>query len=218
MSSKSQIAVAQALADETRLDILHRLMEGPAAVSELVAESEKSQSLVSNHLAVLKASNLVAFEKDGRKSVYRLTNASVATLVESLTALSRNGSESRPTPALASARTCYDHLAGSLGVEIYDWLIKRKAIVMDGDDVGVGPKGHEIFSKLGVDIDQATKSRRRFAIACLDWTEKKAHLGGSLGANLCAEFIARGWITRQTGTRAVQLTPSGKRKLNALMR
>jgi len=203
------INVAQAIAEETRLQILHRLMEGPAAVAELVAELGKSQSLVSNHLAVLKGVDLVSFDHEGRKSIYRLANASVAILIESLAALSRNGDDSRVTPALARARTCYDHLAGAFGVELYEWLIKAKALKADGDDVGLGPKGAEIFARLGIDVEKAAKARRRFAMPCLDWTERKAHLGGSLGAALCHEFVARGWIARQPGTRAVTLTPSG---------
>jgi DNA-binding transcriptional ArsR family regulator len=211
------ISVAQAVAEETRLQILHRLMEGPAAVAELVAEVGKSQSLVSNHLAVLKEANLVVFEHEGRKSIYRLANASVATLVESLAALSRNGDDSRVTPALARARTCYDHLAGALGVELYEWLIKAKALKADGDEVGLGAKGAEIFARLGVDVAGATKARRRFAMPCLDWTERKAHLGGSLGAALCHEFVARGWIARQPGTRAVTLTLSGAKNIRKLM-
>lgn len=212
-----EISIAQAVAEETRLQILHRLMEGPAAVAELVAESEKSQSLVSNHLAVLKQANLVAFEREGRKSVYRLANASVATLIESLAALSGPGKDTSVTPALARARTCYDHLAGSLGVELYEGLVKAKALKADGDDLGLGKNGAEVFARLGVDVAEAAKARRRFAIPCLDWTERKAHLGGSLGAALCHAFTARGWIVRQPRSRAVTLTPSGRKNIRKLI-
>lgn len=216
-----EISIAQAVAEETRLQILHRLMEGPAAVAELVAESEKSQSLVSNHLAVLKQANLVAFEREGRKSVYRLANASVATLIESLAALSGPGKDTSVTPALARARTCYDHLAGSLGVELYEGLVKAKALKAGGDDpgldLGLGKNGAEVFARLGVDVAEAAKARRRFAIPCLDWTERKAHLGGSLGAALCHAFTARGWIVRQPRSRAVTLTPAGRKGIRKLI-
>jgi DNA-binding transcriptional ArsR family regulator len=214
---KNPIDVAQAVAEETRLQILHRLMEGPAAVAELVAEVGKPQSLVSNHLAVLKDAGLVSFDREGRKSLYRLANASVAVLVESLAALSRDGRDSRVTPALARARTCYDHLAGALGVELYEWLVKSKALKATGGDVALGSKGAEVFARLGVDIEAAAKARRRFATPCLDWTERKAHLGGSLGAALCNEFVARGWIARQPGTRAVTLTQTGAKNMRKLM-
>ena len=215
---KKQIDVATAIADETRLQILHRLMEGPVSVSEMVAQLEKSQSLVSNHLAILRDKGLVTTEKAGRKVHYQLANASVATLIEALGALGRNGTDARPSPEIAKARTCYDHLAGSLGVDIFDWLISQKALAFDGDDLGLGPNGHDVFTALGVDIERASRARRRFAIACLDWTEKKSHLGGSLGAELCNAFIAKGWVTRKTGTRAVALTPAGKRGLGRKMK
>ena len=135
MSLKREAKLAQAVAEATRLQILHRLMEGPAAVAELVAELDKPQSLVSNHLGVLRDADLVQFEREGRKSLYRLANASVATLVESLAALSRTRGESRPTPSLASARTCYDHLAGSIAVDLYEWLIQSEALRVDGEDL-----------------------------------------------------------------------------------
>lgn len=212
-----EIGVAQAVAEETRLMILHRLMEGPAAVAEIIAESGKPQSLISNHLAVLKEANLVVFEREGRKSIYRLANASVATLVEALAALSRDGRDHRVTPALARARTCYDHLAGALGVELYEWLVKAKALKTVGEDVAIGPRGGEVFTRLGVDVGAAAKTRRRFATACLDWTERKAHLGGSLGAALCERLVTRGWIARQPGTRAVSITAAGVKGLRALM-
>jgi len=216
MSMKREATVAQAVAEATRLQILHRLMEGPAAVAELVAELDKPQSLVSNHLAVLRDAELVEFDREGRKSLYRLANASVATLIESLAALSRSGTENRPTPALARARTCYDHLAGAIAVDLYEWLLHAKALRTDGDDLGLGPKGSELFGRLGVDVARAAKSRRRFAVSCLDWTERRAHLGGSLGAELCSALVERGWIARQAGTRAVTRTPSGTRALRKL--
>jgi DNA-binding transcriptional ArsR family regulator len=217
VTRRREAAVAQALGEPTRLAILHRLMDGPAPVAELVAELGKPQSQVSNHLAVLRDAALVAFEREGRKSLYRIANASVATLIESLAALSRSGSESRPTPALARARTCYDHLAGSLGVNLYEWLLRVRAIRTDGDDLALGPQGRAIFGRLGVDIDRAARAKRRFLVPCLDWTEKRAHLGGSLGAELCRALVERGWIVRRPGTRGVAQTAAGKRGLRGLM-
>ena len=211
-----ELDVAQAVAEETRLEILHRLMEGPSAVAELVAELDKPQSLVSNHLAVLKTARLVEAEREGRKSIYRLANASVATLVESLAALSRAGGDRRATPALARARTCYDHLAGAIGVQRYEGLLRADAIRLDGEDVALGEEGRALFGRLGADVDAAARARRRFALPCLDWTERKAHLGGSLGAELCRALVERGWITRQPKTRAVLVTAAGRRGLKRL--
>jgi DNA-binding transcriptional ArsR family regulator len=213
----SQLAVAQGVADETRLAILHRLAEDRAAVAELIAELERPQALVSNHLKILRDANLVAFDRAGRKSIYRLANASVATLLESLAALSRSELRSRPTPELARARTCYDHLAGVLGVELFRRLVDSGALDVDADDVALGSTGREVFGRLGVDVDQAAKARRRFAIACLDWTEREAHLGGSLGAALCGAFVTRGWVTRQPGSRALTVTRAGTATMRRLL-
>jgi DNA-binding transcriptional ArsR family regulator len=214
-STGSRLAVARAVADETRLAILHRLTEDQAAVAEIVAELDKPQALVSNHLKVLRDANLVTCERDGRRSIYRIANASVATLLEALAALSRDADETRATPALARARTCYDHLAGALGVELFQSFVDAGALEVHDDDVALGPAGREVFARLGVDLEQAANARRRFATPCLDWTERQVHLGGSLGAEVCHAFVTRGWVVRQPGTRAVIVTRSGA---NALFR
>jgi DNA-binding transcriptional ArsR family regulator len=212
----SQVAVARAVADETRLAILHRLAEDRAPVAELVAELGRPQALVSNHLRILRDANLVRSEREGRKAIYRLTDPSVATLLESLAVLARTGRDARPTPALARARTCYDHLAGMLGVELFARLVDVHALEVHGDDVGLGPTGEPVLARLGVDVEGAAKARRRFATTCLDWTEREAHLGGSLGAALCHAFVAHGWVVRQAGTRAVTVTRSGTTRLRRL--
>jgi DNA-binding transcriptional ArsR family regulator len=212
----TEVDVAQAVADGTRLEILHRLMEGPVSVSELAASLARSQPNVSNHLAVLREAGLVRVGREGRKSIYRLGSASVAVLIESISALARGPDPSRATPELARARTCYDHLAGALGVQLFDWLLAEGALARDRRDrdaIGLGPKGREVFEGLGVDLDTATRQRRRFALSCLDWTEKKAHLGGSLGAALSDAFTQRGWVVRQPGSRAVALSANGRRQL-----
>lgn len=221
MVSARELEVARALAAPQRLAILHRLLEGPAAVSELVDALGESQPNVSNHLAILRGSGLVASEASGRRSSYELAGPTVAQLVESLTALAGSrGTDTRPVPALTAARTCYDHLAGRLGVDVYDALMRSRALSPTGadrGDVGLGAKGREAFRALGVDLDHAVASRRRFAYACLDWTERRAHLGGALGAALCQRMLALGWIARRPGTRAVRLTPAGRSGLSPLL-
>ncbi|HEX6312226.1 MAG TPA: metalloregulator ArsR/SmtB family transcription factor [Acidimicrobiia bacterium] len=214
----SQVAVARAVADETRLAILHRLAEDRAAVAEIVAELDKPQALVSNHLRILREANLVVFEREGRKAIYRLAKPSVATLLESLATLTRDGREARATPALAWARTCYDHLAGALGVELFRRFVEAGALEVHDDDVGLGPAGPALFTRLGVDLEQAANARRRFASACLDWTEGEAHLGGSLGAAVCHTFVTRGWVVRQPATRALVVTRSGSDAMRRLGR
>jgi DNA-binding transcriptional ArsR family regulator len=215
----SEIDVAQAVADGIRLEILHRLMEGAVTVSEIAASLAESQPKISNHLAVLRKAGLVQFGREGRKSIYRLSGPSVAVLIESISALARGPDDSKATPELARARTCYDHLAGALGVQLFDWLLAKGALTRDRRDpgaIGLGPKGREIFGRLGVDLHTATRKRRRFALACLDWTEKKTHLGGSLGAALSDAFTERGWVVRRPGSRAVSLSANGRRQLRRL--
>jgi hypothetical protein len=188
-------------------------------VSELAASLAESQPKVSNHLGVLRKAGLVHFVREGRKSIYRLSGASVAILIESISALARGPDESKATPELAAARTCYDHLAGALGVQLFDWLLTQRALARDRRDpsaIGLGPRGDEIFGRLGVDLPTTTRKRRRFALACLDWTEKKTHLGGSLGAAMADVFIQRSWIVRRPGSRAVSLSAKGKRQLRRL--
>jgi DNA-binding transcriptional ArsR family regulator len=214
-----EIDVAQAVADPIRLEILHRLMEGPVTVSEIAAALSQSQPKISNHLAVLRKAGLVQFGREGRKSIYRLSGPSVAVLIESISALARGPDESTATPELARARTCYDHLAGALGVGLFDWLLAEGAITKDGGDdgaIGLGPRGHEILEPLGVDLRSAARKRRRFALACLDWTEKKTHLGGSLGASLADALLQRGWVVRRPGSRALAVSANGRRQLRRL--
>ena len=214
---RSPVAIAAALADDTRMAVLNRLADGPASVSELVALLGQSQSKISNHLAQLRRVGLVTTRRAGRRVIYRLQGESIATLLEALGALSRGSDRSTATPALAKARTCYDHVAGSLGVALFDWLVAEGAIRVDGDQVGLGPRGDEVFARIGVDVEAASRARRRFAVPCMDWTERQVHLGGSLGAALCSALVRRGWVERRPATRALRVTPAGRRGLRRLV-
>ena len=167
----SDLAVAQAVADPLRLRILQRLMDGPATVSDLVSSTGESQSKVSNHLAILRERELVESERRGRRAIYRLRSPSVAVLIEALAALSRSRDASKPTQAIASARTCYDHVAGKLGVELLESLVAAGAVRAQGGDstdLGLGPNGERLFARLGVDLEALSRTKRRFAFACDD--------------------------------------------------
>ena len=174
MFSKRLVDVAQSLADPTRLAILQRLTDGPAAVSELVVLAGEAQSKVSNHLAVLRDRGLVIASRQGRQRVYEIPNPSVGQLVEALGMIAGGAPERlQKSPALAKARTCYDHLAGRLGVAIFDALLARGAIMPPVEargPVDLGPSGPEIFGRLGIDLDEVRGERRRFATACADTT------------------------------------------------
>jgi DNA-binding transcriptional ArsR family regulator len=218
MNENDQLfTLAQALADPLRLVILQHLMEGPATVSELQSLTGASQSKVSNHLALLRERDLVHATREGRQMIYSLRDASVGQLVESLTVVAGMvPTRLWKSPQLVAARTCYDHLAGRYGVALFDALLAQDAIKQPEEmrgDVELGSKGPEIFEKLGLDLKALRRERRRFAFACPDWTERRPHLGGVLGAALWAQFVERGWVVKQQGTRAIIVTDLGKQKL-----
>jgi len=123
---------------------------------------------------------------------------------------------------LAKARTCYDHLAGRLGVAIFDSLVARRAIAQPAaryrGPLGLGPAGPEVFGRLGIDLDEVRRQRRQFATACGDWTERRPHLGGALGAALWVRSLERGWVVRKPGTRIVVVTDGGRRGLHKLLK
>lgn len=210
------VGLAQALADPLRLSILQYLMEGPATVSELMSLTGATQSKVSNHLALLRERNLVCTTRDRRQIIYTLRDASVGQLVESLSVVAGIvPTRQWKSPRLIAARTCYDHLAGRYGVALFDALLHQQAIIAPSErrgDIELGLCGEEVFGKLGLDLKAVRRQRRRFAFACPDWTERRPHLGGALGAALWAQLVERGWIVKQQGTRVTIVTDEGKQQ------
>lgn len=215
------LELAQALADPLRLAVLQSLMSGPATVSELMSLSGATQSNVSNHLALLRERGLVRATRQGRQMVYELRDASVGQLVESLAQVAGGAPPFvQKSAPLVRARTCYDHLAGKLGVALFDALAARGALQAPAASRGtleLGPAAAEVFGAFGIDLAAARRERRKFATACLDWTERRPHLGGALGAALWARCVERGWVVRQPGTRAIILTDAGKQGLRDLL-
>jgi DNA-binding transcriptional ArsR family regulator len=217
--SSTLVDVAQGLADPIRFTILRRLIDGPAAVSEFAPLTAEAQSKVSNGLAVLRIRRLVRAAWVGRQQLYEIPDPSVAQLVESLALIGgRSPAKLRPSPALAKARTCYDHLAGRLGVAIFDALVARGAIAKlearYRGPLALGPGGPEMFDHLGIDLNGVRRERRRCATACGDWTEGRPHLGGALGAALWARSLERRWVVRKPSTRVVVVTETGRRGLS----
>jgi DNA-binding transcriptional ArsR family regulator len=220
------LELLSAVADPVRLRILERLLGGAAAVSELVAATGASQPNVSNHLTVLRKRNLVRAVPLGRQRVYELKDPKVAELMESLMAVA--GGARTPLvmdTALIQARTCYDHLAGKLGVRIFAALAERDALRLPEPYARSGPPGASSalilgtradaeFARLGVSLSEAARGSRPPGIVCRDWTEQRPHLGGKLGAALWARFVETGWVQRKPGTRAVIVTPQGRRGLS----
>lgn len=220
------IALTQALADPLRLDILRELMGGPATVSQLTALTGATQPNISNHLALLRERGLVRATRDGRQMLYEVQNPGVASLVEALIALAQAPEKSVPervSAPMARARTCYDHLAGQVGVAVFDALVERGALAISAyapgkragragpssANVEVTPKGEGLLRDLGVEVDAARQQKRRFAYACVDWTERRPHLGGALGAAFYSAAVAHGWVARQPDTRAIIVTDAG---------
>lgn len=215
--SNAAANLARVLGEPLRLAILHRLMDGPATVNDLVATLGRAQPKVSNHLAILREHNLVEVRRKGRQAAYELRDSSVAQLVESLLSTSGTAIRAPSAPAaLSLARTCYDHLAGKLGVVIFDALVRSGALVVTDQirgGVDFGPAAEKVFERIGLDARYPANTRRKFAYGCLDWTERRPHLGGWLGARLCDRALEAGWVRRQQASRAVTLTTRGRASL-----
>ena len=216
MINASALAITQALSDPLRLAVLQHLMGGPATVTELMLVTTAAQSRLSNHLAVLRERRLVRAIRQGRQVVYEIHDPAVGRLVESLAQTTGPPPRTVKSAPVARARTCYDHLAGRLGVAVFQALVAADALrtpKTGRDGVELGPRADKVFTSLGVDVDAARTMRRQLLSACLDWTERQPHLGGALGAALWAELTARRWIARRPGTRAVIVTRAGTRGL-----
>jgi len=220
------VRLAGALADPLRFTVVHRLMAGPATVSELVALTGATQPKVSNHLALLRAAGIVGTARSGRHVAYALADPAVAAVVEALEDAAGAGPEvGRATPEIALARSCYDHVAGRLGVALFRTLVERRALrdvaaqprarkVRSGlGEVALGERAHDVFGALAIDLDAVAAQRRQFATACNDWTESRPHLGGALGAALQRRFLRANWLQRRGGTRALRITRVGREAL-----
>lgn len=212
-------AVAGAIADPARARMLCVLLDGRArTATELAAAAEIGASTASSHFQRLREQGLVEQAAQGKHRYYRLANAEVARALEALLVVA--GAERTPfkpnTPsALREARTCYDHMAGTLAVRIHDAMLARQWLAADGRDYALTPLGEASLAQVGVDAAQARQRRRRFACPCLDWSERRSHLGGALGAALLEALLARGWVDRDLDSRALSVTRKGARQFPA---
>ena len=203
-------AVAAAMADASRVKMLCALMDGRAwTATELSAVADVAPSTASGHLARLVEGKLIACLAQGRHRYYRLAGHDVAVLVEQMMGLSWT----RITPpdttapkAMRDARTCYDHLAGAVAVQIYDDMQAEGWLEEDGSALTL--YGREQFLQLGISL--SAHSRRKACCACLDWSERRFHLGGEAGAALLIHLESKGWIQRVVGFREVMVTASGR--------
>jgi DNA-binding transcriptional ArsR family regulator len=216
--------IASAIGEPARARMLFALLDGRARTStELALVAEVTPSTASIHLGRLRDSSLVRLHVQGRHRYYRIENRRVADMLERLSVLAgtraeRTGDGFRAsTPAhLVGARSCYDHIAGALGVSLHDVLVAQGWLTSDGarsSAYSLTQNGERELAKMGIDVARLRASRRRFAFGCLDWSERRPHLGGALGAALLTTMIDRRWLKRERHSRALRITAIGTREL-----
>lgn len=211
--------IGELLGDPARAEILVTLLDGRTRTAgELAFAANVSAQSASGHLAKLVDGGLLAVRSSGRHRYFGLAGPEVAHALEALGAIATT----KPIPAtrpsahaeMYAARTCYDHLAGRIAVELTRKMQEEGAIRADGDhDYELERSGKGYYAKLGIDVDQLRGLRRSFARQCVDWTERRPHIAGALGAAICARFVAAGWIVPRRDTRAVRITHNGAREL-----
>ncbi|SAK69830.1 ArsR family transcriptional regulator [Caballeronia temeraria] len=216
------------IADPGRAAMLWSLMDGTARpAGELTMIAGLSPSAASGHLARLTEGGLLALEVSGRHRYYRIATPDIAAAIEALANLARASAPQRaperPPSAvpveMRFARTCYDHLAGELAVQLFDGMIARNWLAAaDLDEQAHGPatldatpEGAHAFAELGIDLKAQRARRRRFACTCIDWSERRPHLGGALGAAFLEACESRGWIEHTAKRRVLRVTPAGHR-------
>ncbi|WP_457093688.1 ArsR/SmtB family transcription factor [Microvirga sp. P5_D2] len=211
--------IAALIGDVARANILSALMDGRALTAgELAWHSGVGASTTSGHLAKLSEANLIALERQGRHRYYRLASPEVAQAIEALMAVASFGPRRhRPVgpkdEALRNARTCYDHLAGRLGIAIADALSLKRHVVLSESAGIVTKEGQRFLCDLGIDLDAGVKGSRAPCRTCLDWSERRPHLSGRLGAALCTRIFELGWVARIKDSRALSVTTEGRRGL-----
>ena len=227
MNDEPDVArIASLLADPARARILRTLIDGTMRpAGELAYAANISAQSASAHLAKLVDAGLLSLEAQGRHRYFRIASAEVADAIESLGSLSmavrprnpRSPAIPKPAPVqFLHARTCYDHLAGEIAVEVCEAMLKARWMTAEGRDFRVTRLGEKRLVALDVDLAAARRSRRAFARACVDLTQRRPHLGGALGAALLDLCIARGWILRTQRSRAVSITPRGSEAFGKL--
>lgn len=214
-------SVAALIGDPARANMLTALIDGRAlTVSELAEAAGVALSTASGHLAKLDAAGLLSAERQGRHRYFRLAGPDVGQVLEGLMGLAqRTGAvRTRTGPrdaALRKARICYDHLAGERGVALLDAL-SSQGLIGDGPEPPVTSRGRRFFAEFGIEVDAMARGRRPVCRRCLDWSERRSHLGGALGAAMLERLMALGWAGRGPG-RVIVFTPAGERGFDAIL-
>ncbi len=207
--------IAALLGDPGRANMLTALMGGQALTAgELAREAGVTAQTASSHLSKLQAAGLLIGRKQGRHNYFALSGDDVTGVIEALMGLAQRTGHTRvrtgpKEPAMRKARVCYDHLAGELAVSMLGRLTARGFVTEAGDDLTLTVTGRTFMEALGLDLPALSRSRRPLCKGCLDWSVRRTHLAGALGAALLDRFYALGWASRQAGTRLVTFTPRG---------
>jgi DNA-binding transcriptional ArsR family regulator len=213
--------VAALIGNPASANMLMALLAGPAlTATELAQEASLTPSTVSGHLARLEKAGLVAVERQGRHRYFRLADPDVVSALEGLMPVAARAGHMRVRtgprdPELRRARSCYDHLAGDLAVRMFDRLISRRLLTRRGDSLQVTREGQGFFANSGIDLAALGSGRRPLCRPCLDWSERRSHFGGALGALVFDHIVARGWAVREAGTRIVRFSAAGEQKMRA---
>lgn len=216
--ARALAALGTLIGEPARARMLTALMSGTAlTATELALAAEISPATASSHLAKLTAANLLTIERQGRYRYYRLADHEVAEVLEHLGEISHRRVRTGPAnPAMRAARVCYDHLAGEKGVWLFDAL-KQRALIAGRDALEVTQTGAAFFARFGIDLATLSASRRPLCRTCLDWSERRHHLAGGLGAAMLERIFALKWARRELDSRVVVFSASGERSLAALL-
>ena len=213
------VRIAALIGDHARAEILTALVAGQAlTATELAQVAGVTKQTVSAHLAKLLDARLVVAESQGRHRYFRLADRDVAELLESLMGVAyRAGAlrvrSSPREPALRKARVCYDHLAGELGVLVFDSLEQRRLLRSADGGPQLTRQGEQFFSEMGIDVTGLARERRALCRACLDWSMRRHHLAGAVGAAVLNRCLDSGWARRVKGSRVVSFSAGGERAL-----
>jgi len=212
------VKIATLIGDPTRAIIMWTLLDGKAfTATELVISANTSPQNMSMHLAKLLEANLLCVEKQGRHKYYRFSNKETAYAIEAMVSLippfaSKKNNSEKHSP-IKHCRTCYDHLAGKIGVAVTESLLEQNIILDSNNAFEISQEGVKWFSNFGIDLPELKKQRRLFLKPCLDWSERKNHIAGSLGASLLEKMIADDWLRKTENSRAIQITGKGEKEL-----
>ena len=217
------VSIASLICEPTRAKMLWNLLDGRAyTASELAIVADISATSASNHLAKLLVADIVKVEVQGRHRYYSFSRPEVAYAVESLASLTTdklNGShkEKKPESGIKFCRTCYDHLAGYVGVKVVEALEQNKFLMKTETAYDVSAKGWQFFAGLGINKENFNNSRRPLTRQCLDWSERKPHLAGQLGAALLSKMLASKWVKNVQFSRELVVTAKGREKFYNLL-